>query len=238
MRPKVAKISEEIQKRTNELKTIEVEPILQTSQLSIENIKLRKKTEEINRKIRRVKGGNKTKNKAKNRSIAKRKALKLQLSDTTPKLIEGAFGGNYSKYRINGIEGMDMPTFFSKIGSSITNILKKETTHRAIHSQITTWIRFTKGEELINLAFNSRMTIYMLSDIDSIVQSMINHMAQQVENPALRDSKFVFDSIMHTDISIHRLNLTRESSYIPLPDWLASKKAILNPKNLDIKCFK
>ena len=43
---------------------------------------------------------------------------------------------------------------------------------------------------------------------------------------------------MYTDISIHRLNLTRGSSYIPLPDWLASKKAIINPKNLDEKCFK
>ena len=96
-----------------------------------------------------------------------------------------------------------------------------------------------KGEELINLAFNSRMTpVYMLNDIDSIVQSMINHMSQQVENPALRDSKFVFDSMMYTDIRIHRLNLTRGSSYIPLPDWLSKKKAILNPKNLDEKCFK
>ena len=96
-----------------------------------------------------------------------------------------------------------------------------------------------KGSEYVNLAFNSRMTpVYMLNDIDSIVQNMINHMAQQVENPALRDSKFVFDSIMHMDISIHRLNLTRGSSYIPLPDWLAKKKAIINPKNLDEKCFK
>ena len=129
--------------------------------------------------------------------------------------------------------------FFSKIRNSITNVLRKETSQRAIRSQTTTWIRFTKGDELINLAFNSRMTpVYMLNDIDSIVQNMINQMAQQVENPALRDSKFVFDSIMYTDISIHRLILTRGSSYIPLPDWLAKKKAILNPKNLDIKCFK
>ena len=78
----------------------------------------------------------------------------------------------------------------------------------------------------------------MLNDIDSMVRNMINHMAQQVENPALRDSKFVFDNIMHMDISVHRLNLTRGSSYIPLPDWLGKKNAILNPKNLDEKCFK
>ena len=134
---------------------------------------------------------------------------------------------------------MDLPTFFSKIRSSITNVLRKETAQRAIRSQTTAWIRFMKGEELINLAFNSRMTpVYYLNDIESIVQSMINHMAQQVENPALRDSKFVLDGIVYTDINVHRLNLTRGSSYMPLPDWLAEKKAIINPKNLDEKCFK
>ena len=215
---------------------IEVEPILQTSQLSKENKRLKKKIEDLNRKIRRAKGGNK----AKNRLIAKRESLKLQLSDTTPRLIEGAFGGAYSKYRINGIEGMDLPTFFSKIKNSIiSSVLKKESTRRAIRSQTTTWIRFMKGSEYVNLAFKCRMTpVYMLNDIDSVVRNMINHMAQQVENPALRDSKFVFDNIMHMDISVHRLNLTRGSSYIPLPDWLAKKKAIINPKNLDLKCFK
>ena len=171
--------------------------------------------------------------------MVKKGALKLQLTDTSPRLIEGAFGGAYSKYRINGVEGMDLPTFFSKTKDSISSVLKKETAQRFICSQTTTWIRFMKGNEYVNLAFNSRMTpVYMLNDIDSIVQSMINHMEQQVENPALRDSKFVFDSIMHTDISIPRLNLKRGSSYIPLPDWLAKKKAILNPKNLDMKCFK
>ena len=72
--------------------------------------------------------------------------------------------------------------------------------------------------------------VYMLSDIDSIVQGMLNHMAQQVDNPALRDSKFTLDKILYTGISCHRLMLTRGSSYIKLPDWLAKKKAILNQR--------
>ena len=33
-------------------------------------------------------------------------------------------------------------------------------------------------------------------------------------------------------------NLTRGSSYVPLPDWLMKKKAIINPKNSDMECFK
>ena len=204
-----AKINEKIEERTKELKMIEESPmsqaIVRTSQQSKENRRIKRKIEDLNRKIRRVKGGNKVSNKAKNRLIAKREELKLQLSNRTPRLIERAFGGNYSKYRINGIEGMDLSTFFSKIRNSISSILKKETSQRAIRSQTTIWIRFMKGVEYVNLAFISRMTpVYMLNDIHSIVQSMINHMAQQVENPALRDSKFVFDGIMHTDISIHR----------------------------------
>ena len=80
--------------------------------------------------------------------------------------------------------------------------------------------------------------VYNLNDIGEIVGSMIEHMSQQVENPALRDSKFVFDRVMQIEISIHRLNLTRGSSYIPLPAWLSRKEAIINPKSLDMKCFK
>ena len=165
--------------------------------------------------------------------------MKLQLIDLTPRLIEGAFGGAYGRYRIDGMEGMDLPTFFSRTKDSISNVLKRESARRAVRSQTTTWIRFMKGNEYVDLAFNSRMTpVYVLNDIDSIVRSMIDHMSQQVENPALRDSKFIFDSVIHMDISVHRLNLTSGSSYIPLPDWLTKKKAIINPKNLDMKCFK
>ena len=179
---------------------MKVNPIVKTSQQSKESKRIKKKIEDINRKIRRAKG------KSKRNLMIKRDVLKLQLIEVSSKpkpavrLIEGAFGGNYSKYRIDGIEGNDLPTFFSKIRGLITNVLIRETTCRAIRSQTTTWIRFTKGDEYINLAFNSRMTpVYMYHDIESIVQSMIDHMAQQVENPALRDSKFVFDSILYTD---------------------------------------
>ena len=71
----------------------------------------------------------------------------------------------------------------------------RETTNRAVHSQATTWIRFVKdGIESVKLAFNSRMlAVYNLSDMGEIASEMIEHIYQQIENPALRDSKFVFD---------------------------------------------
>ena len=168
--------------------------------------------------------------------MLKREALKLQLTDTSPKLIDGAFEGSDSKYRI---EGMDVPTFFSKIRASIGNVLRKETSQRSIRCQTTTWLRFIKDNEYVDKAFNSRMTpVYMLSEMDTIVQEMVSHMAQQVDNPRLRDSKFTLDRILYMDINIYRLNLTRGASCIKLPDWLSKKKAIINPEKLDNKCFK
>ena len=92
---------------------------------------------------------------------------------------------------------------------------------------------------MVELAFNSRMlNVYNLSDMNGIVSQMITNMAQQIKNPALSNSKFVFDEVIRMDVDFHRLNLTRGSSYLPLPDWLAHKKAIINPKNSDLECFK
>ena len=115
---------------------------------------------------------------------------------------------------------MDIDTFFARTRKFLTDLLTRETRNRAVRSQATTWIRFIKDEvEQVELAFNSRMlAVYNLNDMDEIVFAMMDHMGQQIENPALRDSKFVFDRVIHMDIDFHRLNLTRRSSYIPLPD--------------------
>ena len=67
---------------------------------------------------------------------------------------------------------------------------------------------------------------------------MIAHVKTQIENPALLNSRFRFCEVLFLDINFHWLNLTRGSSYLPLPDWLARKKAIINPQNDDEECFK
>ena len=161
-----------------------------------------------------------------------------------PKELEGAFSGAYRCYRTDGIEGkghvLDVGTYFTRTRKFLIDLLNKETTNRAVRSQATIWIRSVRDEvEQVSLAFNSRMmTVYSLNDKNETVTVMIEHMAQQIENPALRNSKFVFDRVLHMDIDFHRLNLTRGSSYIPLPDWLMKKKAIINPKNSDMERFK
>ena len=80
--------------------------------------------------------------------------------------------------------------------------------------------------------------VHQGSDLDQIVDGMFAHMMTQIENPELLNSRFRFNEVLFLDISFHRLNLTRGSSYLLLPDWLARKKAIINPQNEDEECFK
>ena len=67
---------------------------------------------------------------------------------------------------------------------------------------------------------------------------MIVHMKTQIKNPVLLNSRFRFDDVLFLDANFHWLNLTKGSSYLPLPDWIVKKRAIINPQNNDEECFK
>ena len=147
---------------------------------------------------------------------------------------------------------MDADTFFSRIRGELIRLITRElATLNSVRVQMTTWIRFVKDEgpagpgvavrpfDQVELAFNSRMTnVHRGSDLDQIVNGMIAHIKTQIENPALLNSRFRLDEVLFLNINFHQLSLTRDSSYIPLPDWLARKKVIINPQNDDEDCFK
>ena len=100
---------------------------------------------------------------------------------------------------------MDPDTFFSRVKRFLIDLMAKELRMGAVRSQATTWIRFRKDGEMVELAFNSRMlNVYNLSDMNETVNAMITHMKQQIENPTLLDSKFVFDEVIHMDVDFHR----------------------------------
>ena len=81
------------------------------------------------------------------------------------------------------------------------------------------------------------MSVYRGSEMDQIIDRMTANMKFQIENPALLNSRFVFDELLYLDVNFHQLNLTRGSSYLPLPDWLVRKKAIVNPHDDNKECF-
>ena len=156
------------------------------------------KIAELNKKIRRAKN-----RRNKEHLIAKRESLRAELN-WGPRQLEGAFGGAYRRYRIDRLPGMDPDTFFNRVRRFLIDLMTKESRTRAVHSQATTWIRFRNDGEMVELAFNSRMLkVYNLSNMNEIVDALITHMVQQIENLALSDSKFVFDEVICMDVDFH-----------------------------------
>ena len=50
-------------------------------------------------------------------------------------------------------------------------------------------------------------------------------------------SKFVFENVELLHYKLHKISLNRGGSYVDSPEWLKNKKATINPKNNDEKCF-
>ena len=93
--------------------------------------------------------------------------------------------------------------------------------------------------ERVEMSFNSLMTEFFdASDINDLIQRMLAYIKAHTKNTKFPESGFTLDKIMHLYINFNRLVLTRGGSYIKLPEWIKSKKAMINPENKGINTYR
>ena len=70
-------------------------------------------------------------------------------------------------------------------------------------------------------------------DTDDIIRELFRSFLNnyQEELKIIKGRDFVFESVELMDYELHRVRLRRGGSYIKSPEWLANKKATINPKN-------
>ena len=68
-------------------------------------------------------------------------------------------------------------------------------------------------------------------------QSLLQNYQEDLKDK-MRGTEFVFHSVDLLYYNLHKVSLIRGGSYIDSPKWLKNKKATINPKNNDDKCFK
>ena len=96
------------------------------------------------------------------------------------------------------------------------------------------------GETRTVFVRSDKEEIRLGNETDDIVKRIINSFLNnyQTEELILRNgSNFVFESVGLLSYHIHKTSLKRGNSYIKSPEWVANKKAIINPKNVDNRCF-
>ena len=86
--------------------------------------------------------------------------------------------------------------------------------------------------------FHSGIHINIKStDVDKLIQICIDGIEANIEAYQEGGSSWNFKEVEKLEIHTVEYNPTKGSSYIPLPDWIKNKKAIVNIKNKDEKCF-
>ena len=77
-------------------------------------------------------------------------------------------------------------------------------------------------------------------ETDKIIEDIFGSFLQSYQKgleESMRGSELVFDNVDSLYYKFHKIILNRGRSYIDSPKWLKYKKATINPKNNDNKCF-
>ena len=85
--------------------------------------------------------------------------------------------------------------------------------------------------------------IFMSSNTENVIDTLLNTILDRIQQAMKtsneRGSRFTLDSIGLLYYHFQRIDIRRGESYIVSPNWVASKKVTINPKNeKDNECFK
>ena len=75
------------------------------------------------------------------------------------------------------------------------------------------------------------------TDVKEILAKVIHNILEKISIYQQNGSGWYFKELFHLEIHTVVYKPMRGSSYIPLPDWIMRKKAIVNIRNTDEKCF-
>ena len=123
--------------------------------------------------------------------------------------------------------------------------------HRAIRNESNEWkiqldmsVNFISsndtGEIQAFFVLSDNEEIRSRNETDDIIKRLFESFLTNYQNEEkiLRNgSNFVFESVDLLSYHIHKTNLKRGKSYIKSPEWILNKRATINPKNKDNKCF-
>ena len=87
---------------------------------------------------------------------------------------------------------------------------------------------------------SSNVEIMIGSETDEIIEDLFESFLQKYQEgleESMRGSEFTYDSVDILYYNLNKVTLSRGGSYIDSPKWVKNKKATINPKNKDDKCF-
>ena len=176
-----------------------------------------------------------------------REALERAIKEYHQGLVKekSAFEDFAFKYIIKGDPGLTPIEYFNKVYKTLEDFF---TYHRNIkfimvlvctmEQQILSKDKGVVGLKQDKVYFRSGTHINLKStDVEKLIDKCVKKIIDDLEAFQKNGSGWYFNEVVQLEIHTVEFNPTKGSSYIPLPDWITNKKAIVNIQNKDEKCF-
>ena len=154
---------------------------------------------------------------------------------------KSAFENFANKYTIKGIPGVTPEVYFGMIYKDLKHFFENNKNIKFRVNLVTNMKKENKKDGKVQKDksyFTSGNLINMKStDIDSLMKKFMSSIYGGIDEYTKNGSEWLFESNDKLEIHTVEYNPTKGSSYIPLPDWITNKNAIVNIQNKDEKCF-
>ena len=147
------------------------------------------------------------------------------------------------KYIIKGEPGITPSKFFENKVSILKDFLRN---HRNIKVKFVLVCMMEQKENYDKLSIKVKDKAYFHSntyinfkstDVKKLLNDVISEIIDKIYNYQENGSGWYFKEVVQLEINTAEFNPMKGSSYIPLPDWIMRKKAIVSIRNKDEKCF-
>ena len=154
-----------------------------------------------------------------------------------------ALKGFAKQFRIKGIEKYGPKEFMQKSKTEISRIMEENQQTKLKVILNCEMIRedpsASEASEILETYFHSEMTENLMGiNIDEEINKFIETIEEKIQNFNKRGSNWRFNRVISFDLQMVEFKPLNGSSWLPLPDELLFKKAIINMKNKDNECFK
>ena len=162
-----------------------------------------------------------------------------------PILIKTGFENNYLEYGSEGSDSLSLIEYLDLIKPYLEDLINEMKNKGEWKLQLTAKISFVSSKPASNetrLIYNRSDAIEFIngSETKEIIEFLYRSLLQNYNDnlqEKMKGSDFVYRGINYFYYDLNRVSICKGGSYIESPKWLKDKKATVNKKNDDFKCF-
>ena len=162
-----------------------------------------------------------------------------------PILIKTGFDNNYLEYGSEGSDSLSLIEYLDLIKPYLEDLINEMKNKGEWKLQLTAKISFVSskpGSNETRLIYDRSDAIEFIngSETEEITEFLYRSLLQNYNDnlqEKMKGSDFVYSGINYFYYDLNRVSIFKGGSYIESPKWLKDKKATVNQKNDDFKCF-